>query len=524
MKYYITIFRKKIILISLLIVIRQLLLVLAQRLNAEIFEGLVEMDFNFFMYILIAMIATWVIVISLDAINKVFEEDLLLNMQINIRRDITQKMIDTDYQSFNTYSSGNYLSWLNDDVKTISEKGLRQYFNLTRGASGVIFASIALLQYHWLLLLTTIVGFICMYFIPKIFNKKIYETSAEVTKANEQFVEKMEDQLKGYSVYFVYAKLGELVSSINKASQSLKRVMMKQVKLETLLHSTNFSVNVFFQILLTFVAAVSYFNNWVNVGAVAIVGSLADIIFSGLGSMSFQISSMKSVVPIFDKYDQLVPEEIQRLDSNNNNHIYEADSLSLEFNNELIFSDLSFNIEPKDKVLIQGVSGSGKSSLVKLLLGYYRNYNGVLKYKEKDIKNVSSKLITQQVIYLSQDTYLFQGTVRENIELGDFFTQKQLIETLDKVGLNPELFLDITIKTLSGGQRQKVALARALIRRPEVLICDEITSSLDKESSILIENLLLSLSELTVIMITHKLYSQEEKFNKKIQLSYNSNA
>ena len=233
---------------------------------------------------------------------------------------------------------------------------------------------------------------------------------------------------------------------------------------------------------------------------------------------------MKSVVPIFDKYDQLVPEEIQRLDSNNNHHIYEADSLCLEFNNELILSDLSFNIERKDKVLIQGVSGSGKSSLVKLLLGYYRNYNGVLKYKEKDIKNVSSKLITQQVVYLSQDTYLFQGTVRENIELGDFFTQKQLVETLDKVGLNPELFLDITIKTLSGGQRQKVALARALIRRPEVLICDEITSSLDKESSILIENLLLSLSELTVIMITHKLYSQEEKFNKKIQLSHNSNA
>ena len=232
---------------------------------------------------------------------------------------------------------------------------------------------------------------------------------------------------------------------------------------------------------------------------------------------------MKSVVPIFDKYDQLVPEEIQRLDSNNNHHIYEADSLCLEFNNELILSDLSFNIERKDKVLIQGVSGSGKSSLVKLLLGYYRNYNGVLKYKEKDIKNVSSKLITQQVVYLSQDTYLFQGTVRENIELGDFFTQKQLVETLDKVGLNPELFLDITIKTLSGGQRQKVALARALIRRPEVLICDEITSSLDKESSILIENLLLSLSELTVIMITHKLYSQEEKFNKKIQLSHNSN-
>ena len=232
---------------------------------------------------------------------------------------------------------------------------------------------------------------------------------------------------------------------------------------------------------------------------------------------------MKSVVPIFDKYDQLVPEEIQRLDSNNNHHIYEADSLCLEFNNELILSDLSFNIERKDKVLIQGVSGSGKSSLVKLLLGYYRNYNGVLKYKEKDIKNVSSKLITQQVVYLSQDTYLFQGTVRENIELGDFFTQKQLVETLDKVGLNPELFLDITIKTLSGGQIQKVALARALIRRPEVLICDEITSSLDKESSILIENLLLSLSELTVIMITHKLYSQEEKFNKKIQLSHNSN-
>lgn len=498
---------------------RQLLLVIAQQLNAGIFDQLTEKNIQRVTWFVVAMFIVWGIMIGLDALLNIKEESVSLDIQQSIRENVANKMTASEYLLFQSKSSGHYLSWLNNDITIISQKGLKQGFNLVRGISGVIFAGYAMIQYHWTLLVATVIGFICMFCVPKIFNKRIYEVSKEVTQGNEVFVSTLEDQINGYPIYFAFSSLSQFIKKIRLASQALKIVMMKQMRLDATIIAVNFSINVLFQILLTVIAAICYFNGWVLIGAVAIVGSLADIIFSGLGNMSYQITSIKSIQPIFDKYEALLPEEFEE-PLLSRNPLYKVENLSLTYEDDKIFEGISFAINSNDKCLISGLSGSGKSSLVKILLGYYHDFIGSVQYRGININEISSKSIAREVIYIPQQSHVFKGTVKENIQLGETFSNDKIIEILSLVGfINVDKLLNSDATELSGGQKQRLALARAFIRQPKVLICDEITSALDKDSAMMIENILLNQEKLTVIMITHSLHSGRNKFDLVIDLN-----
>lgn len=506
--------------LTIVIAIRQLLLVIAQQVNANMFDALVDKHIQNVTLVISLMILVWILVIALDAFVKIRQENVSLEIQKQMRVELSEKITKTSFQEHSEISSGKYLSWLNNDMAMISQKGINQYFNLVHGATGVLFAAIAIVQYHWSLLLLTGVGFICMLYIPKLFDKKVQQMSKDVSEGNEAFVSKLENHINGYPVYFALSAVTHFVNCIKLASEGLNKVLKKQVKLDTSLVVVNFSINVFFQILLTIVATICYFNGWVALGAVAVVGSLADIIFSGLGNISYQLSSIKSITPIIDKFDQL-PEESRVLQELTfENEIYHANKLKLSYNEEVVFDDLSFSIRANDKCLIQGASGSGKSSLLNILLGYHKDFQGELTYKGVDMNTLSSWQISQEVIYLSQQTYLFEGSVRENINLDRQFTIKELEEVLRAVGFidNIEYLLNLQANQLSGGQKQRIALARSLIRKPQVIICDEITSALDKDSAKYIEKLLLSDENRTVIMVTHVLNVDRKLFDVVLKL------
>lgn len=506
--------------LTIVIMMRQLLLVLAQQTNANMFNSLVDKHTHNFIWVIVSMSIIWIFIISLDAFIKIKQENFSLGIQQKIRVDLSSRMTELFFQDYSSISSGKYLSWMNNDINIISQKGIKQYFSLVQGSSGVLFAAVAIIQYHWSLLVFTFIGFIGMLYIPKLFDDKVKQISKEVSAANEKFVSDVENQINGYPVYFAFSSLFYFIYRINLASEYLNKIIKKQIKIDTALMAVNFSVNVFFQILLTIVATICYFHGWVMLGAVAIIGSLADIIFSGLGDISYQLSSIKSISPILDKFENFSEEEIEYVNLIDDSAILYAEKLNLSYNGESVFKDVSFCIKENDKCLLHGISGSGKSSLLNLLLGYNHSFTGVLKYKGIDVQAISSKQLSQDIIYVSQQSYIFDGDVRENIDLGSGFTKDEIEHVLLKVGFKDNIseLLNMQASKLSGGQKQRVALARALIRNPKVLICDEITSALDKDSAKYIEHLLLSQDNLTVIMVTHTLYTDRKMFDILIQL------
>ncbi|GKZ14207.1 ABC transporter ATP-binding protein [Haladaptatus sp. T7] len=183
---------------------------------------------------------------------------------------------------------------------------------------------------------------------------------------------------------------------------------------------------------------------------------------------------------------------------------------------ETIVEDITFEVEGGDTLALVGPTGAGKSTVLKLLLRMYDVNEGAIRIDGTDIRDVSLPSIRRNIGYVSQNTFLFYGTVKENIEYGTFDATDAEIEEAAKAAEAHEFITNLPdgydtkvgergVK-LSGGQRQRISIARAILKDPEILILDEATSDVDTETEMLIQRSLDKLTEnRTTFAIAHRL-------------------
>lgn len=173
------------------------------------------------------------------------------------------------------------------------------------------------------------------------------------------------------------------------------------------------------------------------------------------------------------------------------------------------------------KYAIIGESGVGKSSMIKAMIGINDNYTGEILFDGISKEAYNKDSIFQQIAYISQDAYIFNDTIRFNLTLGDSgYTDVQLKDVLNMVNLGEFLTekggLDAMLgdngKNISGGQKQRLAIARSLLQKKRIFVVDEGTSALDIKNVAIIERLLLETEEYTTILITHNMKENTQKY------------
>jgi len=184
-------------------------------------------------------------------------------------------------------------------------------------------------------------------------------------------------------------------------------------------------------------------------------------------------------------------------------------------NDEVSIDKVSFNLEPGDKVAIVGKSGAGKSTLVDLILGFYSPTDGMIEIGTMDISSISPMDLKNHIAFISQDVFLFDDTIEENIKDGFAgASQEEIIAAVTSAqvdGFAKDFPLGLQTRVgangsnLSGGQKQRVAIARGLLKKASIYIFDEATSALDVENEREIMTALLkTLKNETVIFVTHR--------------------
>lgn len=195
--------------------------------------------------------------------------------------------------------------------------------------------------------------------------------------------------------------------------------------------------------------------------------------------------------------------------------------------------DLNVTIEKGQKILVLGRTGSGKSTLAQLLLRFYDPQDGMVNIGGRDLKDIDTKVIREQISYVQQDVFLFSDTVANNISFG--LSENASFERIERAAqfsnvhqeiIGFEKGYDTMIGergvTLSGGQKQRISIARALIKDPEIIVFDDCLSAVDAKTEFrILSNLYTYLKEKTAIIITHRIFSTF-RFDKIIVLENGS--
>ncbi len=194
----------------------------------------------------------------------------------------------------------------------------------------------------------------------------------------------------------------------------------------------------------------------------------------------------------------------------------EYDDVSFGYDEETIVDDINFEVEGGNTLALVGPTGAGKSTVLKLLLRMYDVDEGSIEIDGQDIRDVTIPSLRKKLGYVSQDTFMFYGTVSDNIEYGTFGADHEQVVEAAKAAEAHEFIMNLPegyeteigergVK-LSGGQRQRLSIARAMLKDPEILILDEATSDVDTETEMLIQRSIDKLTEdRTTFAIAHRL-------------------
>ena len=252
----------------------------------------------------------------------------------------------------------------------------------------------------------------------------------------------------------------------------------------------------------------------INVGNLISIIQLAEIIGAPIEVLAYLQHSRNEVVPLLDRLEKM--DYGEEKDLFRHNKVDEIKCLSFEnvtyqANGTGILNGISLSFDAGKKYMISGVSGSGKSTLLRLIsrVGDLQ-YQGGIFLNNSDIRSIEYEAYYKKVCPVFQEPYLFYASLEENVLLGREISKEEYYAVIDKLKLTYLLdrFKDQEItpqmmELISGGERQRIALARAMVGKPDIYLLDEVTSALDPDSAYEIEKMLLR-EDAMVIHVCHK--------------------
>ena len=444
----------------------------------------------------------------------------LLKIKYAIIYNFTNKLLNniffSNWRFFNSLDLGSYLNSFTKVISNISNGFQEVALQISFITKIFIYLSIPLFIDWKITSLTIFVSIIIAMPFKSLNNIGNY-LGKQNLKHDNKLLQNLGESFAASKLIFGYSIQNNIVNKILNSLKNSIYFAKKSAMISTILVY-------FFQPLGIFAASIAFvlfYNDKTQLSALAaIFWSLVSgiPILSNLLRGNFQILNLE---PNIQQYNNLIS-ETKNIEKSNQGMEVNRFNEKIIFNNvsfahtkdNYILENLNLEISKKDFILIKGNSGIGKSTIVDLLMGFIRPTKGLINFDEHDYKKLNLHSIRKFFGYVSQEPYLFNSTIKQNLNLlkinlsDDDFKNAIKISNCNFI-YNKENGLDYNVgekgNKLSGGQKQRLCLCRSLILKPEILILDEPTSSIDQKSTDLIYSSLKKLKKkMTIILISHE--------------------
>lgn len=451
----------------------------------------------------------------------------------SLKDDLFNSIINKDIKSFNEENSAKYISVLTNDIKIIEDDYFSSIFNLLNYLTAFIFALYSLAKISLEITILILVMGLITFIIPNFFSKKLVNNKDLYSKSLALFITKIKDILSGFEIvknFNLYSKMNSIFHSYNIKSERQKQVYtLWENFLNILANTLGFSM--FFICLV--MGGFLVINGKISLGAMMAATQLMNNLVNPLSQSIGIINKVKSIKKISEKIDSILSNNTESntysIESKNDSKFLDSIEIkNVNFgytNNKQILNNINLIFNRGKKYAIVGTSGCGKSTLLKLLLKYYDNFTGDIYIDGLNLNSLSEKYIYNNMSIIQQNVFIFDGTIKDNIALYQEYTDEDIFDVLKIAGLSDLVknlpngiheYIGENGNKLSGGEKQRIAIARSLLRKTPIIMLDESTSSLDNETSYSIEKSILSINNMTLISITHKLIKDLLKYYDEI--------
>ena len=453
----------------------------------------------------------------------------------NYKGLLFQKLTGKNVTSFKTESTSTYLSALTNDCNSIETNLLdKEFWFIYRMSS--FFCALALMLYYSPLLTGIAIG---ITFIPLLVSllsgRKLAAREVEVSERNQGFTAIISDCLNGFSAVKIFRAEKEVSEMFSKENSKLEDSKFKRSRLRILIDTLGTFSGMFAQVTVFFAGAyLAISGNALTAGNVIIFVNLMNYIIAPVAELPGLLAARKAAGALIEKVAKDLEKssykggekELAKLE---NGISLKNVSFAYEEGKEILH-DISVDFEAGKSYAIVGSSGSGKSTLLNLILSGAcgADYSGEICWDDTDLKDYSSDSLFGQVESIEQNVFLFNSSIKDNITMFRDFPEEKIEEAAARANLTElinergsDYLCGESGNGLSGGEKQRISIARSLLKDSSLLLADEITAALDSQTAHKVSSDILDLDGVTRIVVTHSLEENLMKRYDKILVMRN---
>ena len=433
-----------------------------------------------------------------------------------VRGRVMEQVLRRPVAQYQQEGDSTYISLLTTDLRTLYDDYYMSIFNIVFWG-GIMLCALGMYLYlSPVMLIAILLVTIPPLVLPRKMNEQLKVARDAFSLQMADYTQQLKELLGGFEVIRSFLREDAYTARHRTtAAQACASEQSYQQSLNSMVVNTSLISNLIFPVVML-VGLFLAFDGRLTVGAVSTAASMANFVITPCNQIAQCWAKVKSSKGIRQRLEAAmsVPEapssagqpvaSLERIECRNTSFTYPGAAAP-------VLKDICLTVSRQEKIGLTGESGCGKSTLAKLLFQYYLDYSGDILFNGQQLRDIDRSSLYHRTGYIAQTTYLFNDTLRSNICLSEKFSEQQITGALEAAGLTDwvqtlpdglNTLISENGKNLSGGQRQRIGIARLVLRRYDLIIADEITASLDPETSQQVMQNLLSLPCI-VVAITH---------------------
>ena len=484
------------------------LLTVATMENASVKKSVIFIIFSIIYIILLEILAEFESSFTRKYLNK-----MVSNYRDIICQNILRKYDDTFLKS----TVADYNTFLVRDVEEVAKSKFFTIFDFIGSTFTFVIATIFAFYINYIVALIMLGLSIFIVAIPSLFNRKINQMNLELSDLIKDYSTSLVDTLNGIRViqnFKAIAKAGQLLKEKNKNIEKKNNGIFYTIYAQNGIASI---LIISLQILGGGIAGILFLQGQIGLSSIVAFVTLGADIYNPILDITINISLYKSTSLLFKQIYECT--SINESETNLKNITFKnrltLKDINVSYEDKCVLKNANYTFENGKKYLIVGNSGAGKSTILNLIMKFITNYDGNIFFDDTNIKEISHDSINDNISICLQEAIIFNDSILGNIIMGQEENKERLDKVIELCSLKEfvesrgiKSFIDHELSTISQGEKQRISLARAIYKTSNILLLDEITASIDKVASQIIEDTVCSLKDRTIIYVAHK-YSEK---------------